>query len=136
MNRPGNIDASSRPRFSAVDAAGVSVSSLCLIHCLALPVLAGVLPLMGAWAEAEWVHKAFVLLAVPISGYAVFANGVRFRDRLFIFLVTSGLALLAASAFIEALHDFEQAMTAAGALLVAAGHLRRWRRHGDARRRQ
>lgn len=133
MNRPPNIPVPSRTPIGAVDASALTVSSLCLIHCLAAPVLAGVLPMAGAWAEAEWVHKVFVLLAIPISGYAVFAKGVRFRDRLFIFLVTAGLALLTASAFIEALHDYETPMTAVGALLVAAGHIWRWRRHKEGR---
>ena len=49
------------------DAVAISLSGLCLIHCLALPVLTGFLPLMGAWAEAEWVHLGFVGLAVPVS---------------------------------------------------------------------
>ena len=131
MKRSGNINASLQTRPSTVDAAAISVSSLCLVHCLALPVLAGVLPIAGAWAEAEWVHKAFVLLALPISGYAVFSINVQSRDALFVFLVTSGLTLLAASAFVEALHDVEKPLTATGALLVVAGHLWRWRRHQE-----
>lgn len=133
MNRLPSINVPSRAPLGAVDASALTVSSLCLIHCLALPVLAGVLPMAGAWAEAEWVHKVFVLLAIPISGYVVFAKGAQFRDRIFIFLVTLGLTLLTASAFIEALHDFEKLMTALGALLVAAGHLWRWRRHKEGR---
>ena len=131
MNRSPNIDLPSRRPLGAVDAGAITVSSLCLIHCLALPVLAGVLPLAGAWAEAEWVHKVFVLFAIPISGYAVFAKGARFRDPLFVFLATLGLTLLTAAAFVEALHDFEQPMTAAGALIVAAAHVWRWRRHRE-----
>lgn len=133
MNRLPNLNIPSRTPAGAVDASAITISGLCLIHCLALPVLAGVLPMAGVWAEAEWVHKVFVLLAVPISGYAVFAKGVQFRDRIFIFLVTLGLSLLIAGAFIEALHDFETLMTAVGALFVIAGHLWRWRRHREGR---
>lgn len=118
--------------LKAIDAAGISVSSLCLIHCLALPVIAALLPLAGVWAQAEWLHKALVLTALPVSGYAVFVRGVHFRDPFFVFLVTFGLALLAAAAFLDALHDVETPMTAAGALIVAAGHLWRWRGHHEA----
>lgn len=134
MNKSGQINASLRTHLRAVDVAGVSVSSLCLIHCLALPVLAGILPIAGVWAESEWIHKAFVLLAIPISGYAVFTRGVQFHDSLFVFLVTFGLALLAASAFINALHDFEKPVTGAGAFIIAAAHIWRWRRHTEASR--
>lgn len=134
MNKSGGINAPLHARLRAIDAAGISVSSLCLIHCLALPVLAGVLPIASSWAAAEWAHKALVLLAIPISGYAVFTRGVQFHDSLFVFLVTFGLALLAASAFIDALHDFEKPVTSAGAFIVAAGHIWRWRRHKEASR--
>jgi hypothetical protein len=53
------------------DASAVALSTLCLLHCLALPLLAALLPLFGAWSEAEWVHGVFVLIAAPLSGYAL-----------------------------------------------------------------
>ncbi|MHA7871031.1 MAG: MerC domain-containing protein [Hyphococcus sp.] len=111
------------------DAAAVGLSSFCLIHCLALPVLALALPIAGALAEHEWIHKALVLTAIPFSGYAVFIRGAHLRDRLFVLLVTLGLALLTASAFIEYFHALEKPMTTVGAIFVATGHLWRWRRH-------
>lgn len=136
MSRPGNMTASSPTGIKVIDAAGIGVSSLCLIHCLALPMLAALLPIAGVWAQAEWLHKVLVLTALPVSGYAVFIRGVHFRDPLFVFLVTLGLTLLAASAFIEALHDVETLMTGAGAFIVAAGHAWRWRSHNRAQERQ
>jgi len=54
-----------------LDASAVALSSLCLLHCLALPLLAAALPLFGAWAEAEWVHAVFVAIALPITGFAL-----------------------------------------------------------------
>lgn len=54
-----------------LDASAVALSSLCLLHCLALPLLAAALPLFGAWAEAEWVHAVFVAIALPVTGFAL-----------------------------------------------------------------
>ncbi|WP_413894670.1 MerC family mercury resistance protein [Pantoea ananatis] len=47
------------------------MSGLCLLHCLALPLLAAALPLFGVWAEAEWVHVVFVAIAAPLAGLAL-----------------------------------------------------------------
>ena len=117
---------------AVVDRSAVALSSLCVLHCLALPVIVSVLPLAGVWAEAEWAHKAFVIMAIPVSGYAVFIRGIHFRDRIFVVLVTLGMTLLVAAAFIENFHDYEQLLTAVGAVLVAGSHLWRWRCHRSA----
>lgn len=122
-----NLSPASVP--SAVDYSAMGVSSLCILHCLAAPALAGVLPLAGAWANAEWAHKALVVMAVPISVYAAFVRGMYFRDRIFVFFVTLGLALLTAAAFVEKFHDIEKQLTAAGAFILAGSHLWRWRCH-------
>ncbi|WP_162953530.1 MerC family mercury resistance protein, partial [Pseudomonas aeruginosa] len=45
-----------RASASALDSSAIALSSLCLLHCLALPLLAAALPLLGRWEQAEWVH--------------------------------------------------------------------------------
>ncbi len=129
MHSVKNAKATSSVGIRMIDATGIGLSSLCVIHCLALPVLASMLPVLSSWAEAEWVHKLFVLLAIPISGSAAFIRGVHYRNLAFVFFVTLGLALLTASAFLESLHDIERPLTVAGAMIVAIAHLWRWRRH-------
>ena len=44
--------------ISYVDSAGLGVSSLCIIHCLFLPILGTSLPILGVLSEYEWLHKA------------------------------------------------------------------------------
>lgn len=114
---------------AVLDASAVGLSSLCLIHCLALPVLAATLPLAGALAENEWIHRGFVLAAAPITGLAVWRAFP--KDAVFIIGALLGLAILIASAFVEALHDHETLLTVIGALTLASAHLWHWaRRHG------
>ena len=48
-------------KAATVDGFAISLSGLCLVHCLVLPVVSAGLPIVGAWAEAEWLHKAFVV---------------------------------------------------------------------------
>lgn len=115
-----------------LDASAITLSGLCLVHCLALPALAVALPLAGLWAEQEWVHQVFALSALPITVLAMtrpFHEGARTS---FILLAGSGLALLISAAFIEGLHDLETPLTVVGALLLATAHIRRWRRQHEA----
>ncbi|RIJ27386.1 MerC domain-containing protein [Henriciella algicola] len=115
-----------------LDASAITLSGLCLVHCLALPALAVALPLAGLWAEQEWVHQIFALSALPITVFAMtrpFHEGARTS---FILLAGIGLALLIGAAFIEGLHDLETPLTVVGALLLATAHIRRWRRQHEA----
>lgn len=121
--------AGSPSRTAIIDVSAITLSGLCVVHCLALPLIAAFLPLAGAWSEAEWVHKAFVVLALPLSGFAI-VRGLSGPDwKVFVGLAVTGLILLVAAAFVEALHDFETPVTVAGALMLASAHIWRWARH-------
>ncbi len=105
-----------------LDGSAIGLSGLCLAHCLALPVAAAVSPMLGVWSEAEWVHLTFVLLAAPLSAAALVMT--RPRRPAAMALAATGLALLAAALFF---HEAETAMTVAGGLVLASGHLVNWR---------
>lgn len=111
------------------DLAAIGFSGLCLIHCLALPLLAAAAPLLGLLGELEWVHRAFVVVAIPVSATIFLLSPRGGRRLLFGAAMIPGLALLAAGAFAERLEAIETPLTVAGALLLAAAHL--WRRRVD-----
>lgn len=107
-----------------LDASAVALSSLCLLHCLALPLLAAALPLFGAWAESEWVHLVFVAFALPITVFALWRAHRQHRLPAAAWLAAgSGLALLLAGALEFPSHDSETLLTVCGSLLLAATHL-------------
>ena len=83
------------------------------------------LPLAGVVAEAEWVHQAFVVAALPFSAWAIIRSNQMKGRVAFVLLAVSGLALLVlvAGAFVEALHDFETLLTVVGVLLLASSHI-------------
>jgi hypothetical protein len=117
-------------RTISLDGTAVFLSTLCVVHCLLLPVLAAVLPVLGLWAEAEWVHRAFVMAAVPISAMVFLRGRSDTAGRNWLRLIVSlGLASLVLGAFVEALHDYETILTVLGACLVATAHLLNHRRH-------
>ena len=107
------------------DSLAVGLSGLCLVHCLALPVAASLLPLAGGWVEAAWIHWLFVAVAAPVS--AVTFARVRPRAGWLIALAIAGLALLTAGAAEFPSHEAETPVTVLGSLLLAAAHLANWR---------
>lgn len=114
-----------------LDLGAVALSGLCLLHCLALPLLAAALPLFGSWAEAEWVHLLFVAIALPLTVHALrLAHRSRPLPAAAWASAAFGLALLLAGALGWPSHDAETAMTVAGGLVLAATHgWNAWRRH-------
>ncbi len=112
----------------ALDATGVGLAALCLVHCLALPVAALAMPLAGQLAEAEWVHWTIVALAAPTSLAAVLP---RVMDRPFPWIIPVfaivGVGLLGA-AIAFAPPEWEAAFTVAGSGVLVTAHVLNWRR--------
>lgn len=104
-----------------------SLSGLCLIHCLALPMLASLLPLLGRFSEWEWVHQSLVLLAAPATLWVVWLTRQDRSLRWFRVQAMGALLLLLAAAFSESLADWEESMTIVGATVLGGAHLLRWR---------
>ncbi len=121
------------PSPALLDAGALALSSLCLLHCLALPLLAAALPLFGAWAQAEWVHLLFVAIALPLTGYALWRADRRHRLPVMAWTAAGlGLGLLLAGALKLPSHAWETPLTVIGSLLLAATHVwnaRRRHRH-------
>ena len=114
----------SSPSKSLSDRAAVGLSVLCILHCLALPILAISLPFAAIIAEAEWVHWAFAVLAVAASGsVALWGHGARKAG----FLVPTclGAILIIGALFAEGFGVDETLPTVIGGVLIAVAHLRR-----------
>ena len=103
---------------TTLDTAGISLSSLCIIHCLFLPLLGTSLPLFGVLSEFEWVHKGLVILALPVAVTLILS-----AERLIVqCLAACGVGFLSAAAFLPQFHDIELPVTVLGALLLGSAH--------------
>ncbi len=112
-----------------LDSMAIGLSALCILHCLALPLLMVWAPAFTVLAEQEWVHQLMVCLALLASMWAVFKSGRGRFAAIFTMLVSIGLVALVAGAFIEPLHDHETALTVFGAILISFSHIFRWHHH-------
>lgn len=116
------------PNSTLIDVSAASFSTLCLIHCLAIPILSAMLPVSVTWFESEWVHRMAIMATLPISGYAVISSLVAREGLAFSITAMTGLILLVCAAFVEPLHDVETPLTVAGAVILALSHITRWSR--------
>ena len=119
----------SRHPSAFFDASAIVLSTLCLIHCLALPLLAAALPLLGVWAEEEWVHVVFVAIALPLTGLALWRAHRRRRLPVALrALAASGLTGLWAGTLAWPSEAWEAPITVAGSLMLASAHVWNWKR--------
>ena len=108
-----------------IDRAGVTISTLCIVHCVLLPFIMSVIPIVGVLAENEAVHKVLVCLAILPAVFS-FSSSMASRFSAFVRgMALFGIVTLFAGAFVEGLHDFETSLTVVGGLSLASAHILR-----------
>lgn len=96
------------------DGLAISASTLCLIHCLVLPVFLVFLPTFAQWADSgETVHVVMLGIALPLSGWTLVSGWRRHGAWGPVMLGAAGLALLATGLALEG--------GMAGVLITVAG---------------
>jgi hypothetical protein len=112
-----------------LDGAGVLLSGLCALHCIAGIVLVSVLGLGGELLLSPAIHRVGLALAVLV-GVLTLGLGVRRHGQLGpLVLGACGIALMAAA--LAAGHGVPEAvLTIAGVALVATAHIRNLRHAG------
>ena len=116
-----------RGSVARLDLCAVGLSTLCVLHCVALPVLVALMPVVAQAAESELVHRVLVVAAVPVSLRVIWKTRPVNDDRLFVAAVLAGLGLLLA-AFIETVSPYEEPLTVAGGVLLSSAHVWHWLR--------
>ncbi|MEM1094097.1 MAG: MerC domain-containing protein [Bacteroidota bacterium] len=107
---------------SRLDATGIFLSTLCFLHCLAVPLIAtGAL----AWMASEAIHIGLTVVLSGIVLLVAWPSYKRHRNALVPALLISGLALLIGAVLgEEALgENGETLVTVVGSVLLIAGHI-------------
>jgi hypothetical protein len=107
-----------------LDGAAVGLSALCLIHCLALPLLVAGLPFLAQFEEGH-LHAQMLVVVLPLS---VVALGLGFRHHRSVRIVLAGvlgmitLVVGATLAHTRLGLTADRVFTIAGALILATAH--------------
>jgi hypothetical protein len=105
------------------DRLAIGASTLCLLHCLALPALLVAVPALSVLlAVPEGFHVLAFALAVPTSAAALGLGHCRHRRMRPALVALLGLAAIGIGALGRWSGAAETAITVAGSLLLAAGH--------------
>ena len=108
------------------DKLAISLSLLCTIHCLALPIVVVLLPSFAAMVfEDEAFHVWMVVAVIPTSVIALTMGCKQHQLYSVLLIGVIGLGVLGAAAFLgeERLDETgEKAVTLLGAALIALGH--------------
>lgn len=105
-----------------LDAYAITLSALCLVHCLAPIFIPLSVPLLSELFEEEIAHRALAVLALPASAFVLLRAPRPIRPAAFVPLATLGSVALLGGAFVEALARYETALTVAGAVSLAVAH--------------
>jgi hypothetical protein len=109
-------------RFSSfLDKSAMTLSGLCLVHCLA-----GTLLLTMFAASSEWfshnVHLVGLAIALPLAAVALW-RGVMVHGRIGVAVLGAcGIALMAASLLIAHGGSGEVALSVAGVVMLGLAH--------------
>ena len=108
------------------DRLGITLSVVCLVHCLTLPLAIAALPLVAAqWLHTSAFHIVMALALLPVALLAV-VPGLRLHGRASVAAaMAAGLSLLSTAAFAgERLlsREWEIALTLAGGAILVTAH--------------
>ncbi len=105
-----------------LDRIGITATSLCALHCILLPILLPILPLLGlsVLADHSWEHVFLVITAI-LGSIALFSGFKRYHGKFYPFaLLFSGVVIY----WIK--HDFSTELApyfiVVGATLIVAAH--------------
>jgi len=110
-----------------VERAAIGASLLCLVHCLALPLIIAALPALSEILSVpESVHLWILAFAVPSSLLALLTGRASHGAAYPAFAGIAGLILLAIGAIAFGGTATETPVTVAGSLFLAAAHIANW----------
>ncbi|MDE0361990.1 MAG: MerC domain-containing protein [Rhodospirillaceae bacterium] len=109
-----------------LDLYAVGLSTLCVLHCIALPLFVSLMPVLALAAESEVVHRLLVVAAVPVSLRVIWRAWPVRGNKLFVAAAVVGLVLLLLAAFVEAAAPYEEPITVTGGALLGSAHLWHW----------
>jgi hypothetical protein len=119
---------STLPFVYSVDSLGIFASTLCLIHCLALPLLLLAMPAIGGrWLHSDCTHYVLAFFVTAFCLLGIVPGYLRHSQKLVLFMMAGGLSLVLFATFACTLllgERWEVPFITLGNLLVVSAHMR------------
>lgn len=105
-----------------MDRAGIWLSGLCAVHCIASIFIVSALGLGGQFFFAPWIHRFGLAVALVIAAVAIGWGALRHRRAAPFVTAMTGLSFMGGALAVP--HGVEEAvLTIIGVLLVSLGHI-------------
>lgn len=120
------MDNSSANQSDLLDKAAVTLSGLCLLHCLLVPVIVTALPFFSQFSERH-LHAEMLVIVLPISLIALTSGFRRHANKRIVGWGIVGLLLLIVGAtFAHNLYGVvaDRLLTIGGSIILAFAHYR------------
>ena len=113
------------------DKTAISLSALCLVHCLLVPSLLVFLSgYISLSYNNELIHYAILFIAIPVSIYALITGVKNHNSYTYLYVGLLGILtlILAVTLGVQMWGEAgEKILTTVGALLVAISHFKNYR---------
>jgi thiol:disulfide interchange protein len=124
------MNSSSRLEPSHLDKWGIAISSICLVHCLALPIIIALLPALTSIIPSDgWVHGILIGFAFPVTGLALWRGYRQHQDIHLLIMGGLGLTCIALALVYTDNRTADVSMTLFGGLLIVVAHTLNLRAH-------
>jgi hypothetical protein len=106
----------------SVDRAGITLSALCAVHCLATIAIVSVLGIGGGVLANPLIHEVGLALAMVVAAVAIGVGALRHRRAAPFVTAMTGLSFMGGALAVP--HGYEEAvLTIIGVALVSLGHI-------------
>ncbi|UTP72921.1 MerC domain-containing protein [Alteromonas sp. LMIT006] len=106
-----------------IDQVGVWLTSLCALHCIAVPVILPLVPLLaGSFFAEEWFERMVLLLSIVVGFIALLIGFYKYHRQLYpIYSLAMGGFIYWQKDMFG--HHFEPLVVTIGAVLIIASHI-------------
>ncbi|GGE04236.1 hypothetical protein GCM10011515_24800 [Tsuneonella deserti] len=105
-----------------IDRVGITLSALCVVHCLATLALVSMLGIGGSLLANPRIHEAGLALATIIAAVAIGLGALRHRRAVPFVTAMTGLSFMGGALAMP--HGYQEAvLTIIGVALVSLGHI-------------
>lgn len=107
-----------------LDHIAITLSSLCLVHCLLLPTAIVALPLLAQFNQVHF-HTQMLVVVIPVSVFAYSLGYPRHRNKTIVAWGLAGIGIMFVGGTIAHAHFgnlADTSLTIAGSIILATSH--------------
>ena len=124
------VDLSTTQSIRSFDMLGIAASSVCLVHCLAMPFIISFLPLLGwQFLESKLAHEVLAIFVFAFAIFGIVPGYLKYKKASVLFGMVVGLGLVLTATCLCGFvlpEKMELPLITAGNLILVATH---WHNH-------